>query len=338
MTTKSAPALLAVLSVLLTLAACGDGGDSDSVAPVPPVTTPPTDAQRSAAATATANSNPACAEAVLGPFYWEIGDSAGVKVSGSVGTGVNATTEMAIASASKWVYSSYVVQKVGVRSADVEFLNFTSGYTDLVLPLCQPSETVASCLGDKGELDLSTQGKFLYSSGHMQVHATSTMGLGSMDNNALTAEVTSTLGDFGFQYVQPQLAGGLAASAAGYAGFLRKILRNELAIGAVLGTHKVCTNPQTCASALGSPIDAESWNYSLGHWVEDAPTIGDNAFSSAGALGFYPWIDSTKTYYGVLARRAETEANAGYNSAVCGRLIRQAWVNAVAVTARSPSL
>ena len=63
------------------------------------------------------------------------------------------------------------------------------------------------------------------------------------------------------------------------------------------------------ASAVGTaantPVPStESWHYSIGHWVEDDPAVGDGAFSSAGAFGFYPWIDASKTYYGVLAREA----------------------------------
>ncbi len=53
--------------------------------------------------------------------------------------------------------------------------------------------------------------------------------------------------------------------------------------------------------------------------------VGDGAFSSAGAFGFYPWIDSGKTYYGVVARQVFAQ-NAGYDSARCGRLIRKAWI------------
>ena len=84
-------------------------------------------------------------------------------------------------------------------------------------------------------------------------------------------------------------------------------------------------------SPINSADTGEVWHYSLGHWVEDDPTVGDHAFSSAGALGFYPWIDKSKTYYGVLARDAGLEANAGYHSVQCGRLIRKAWTSATAL-------
>ena len=93
-----------------------------------------------------------------------------------------------------------------------------------------------------------------------------------------------------------------------------------------LGTHPVCTNPRTCANAENAPSPpGESWHYSIGHWVEDDPDVGDGAFSSPGAFGFYPWIDRTKTSYGVLARSA---ANGAIASVYCGRLIRKAWATA----------
>lgn len=321
---------LTALATALTLAGCGGGGSSQSGGPI---VVDPSDAVRAEAARVTATSNAACASSAIGPFYWEIGDGSRARAGGSVGSNApTAETVMSIASASKWVYSAYVLQKVGRRDSDAPYLNFTSGYTEMLLPLCQVNDTVASCLDGDDDIVPGNVGRFLYGSGHMQTHATRVMGLGAMDNAALTAEVQGTIGDFGFLYTQPQPAGGLVADAAGYAGFLRKVLRGELAIRGALGASSVCTNPDTCGSAIGGPIpDTESWSYSLGHWVENDPAVGDGAFSSAGALGFYPWIDQTRTYYGVLARRADAEANAGYHSAQCGRLIRQAWVTGVAV-------
>ena len=321
---------LAVISTVL-LAACGGGGESAAI--VAPPITEPTDADRAKAATDTANTNALCAASALGSYYWEVGDVNGATVSGTVGgSPPSATTMMSIASASKWVYSTYVLQKAGVRTSDVPVLNFTSGYTEFKLPLCSVSDTVASCVDGNDGQEADTVGEFFYGSGHMQHHALASMGLGNMGTSALTAEIFGVVGNFDMEYSQPQLAGGLVGNAAGYAEFLRSILRGTLVMRDSLGNNKVCTNSLTCSTALASPIsDTESWNYSLGHWVEDDPTFGDGAFSSAGALGFYPWIDSTKTLYGVLARRADGESNAGYNSARCGRLIRQAWVTGKAV-------
>ncbi|MEN9452787.1 MAG: hypothetical protein RLZZ369_1846, partial [Pseudomonadota bacterium] len=102
----------------------------------------------------------------------------------------------------------------------------------------------------------------------------------------------------------PQLAGGAQSSAQGYGQFLRSMLAGDLKLGALLGAHPVCTNPKACpGDALKTPIPStESWHYSLGHWVEDDATVGDGAFSSPGAFGFYPWIHANRQYYGILAR------------------------------------
>lgn len=100
------------------------------------------------------------------------------------------------------------------------------------------------------------------------------------------------------------------------------------AAGTHLETNPAC--PTACPSAaLSTPIPgSERWHYSLGHWLESDPSVGAGAFSSAGAFGFYPWIDADRTYYGVLAC-AVLRAQAGYESAQCGRLIRQAWLTGV---------
>jgi len=54
----------------------------------------------------------------------------------------------------------------------------------------------------------------------------------------------ATLGsDIALVYSQPQPPGGVVTTADDYARFLRKLLRNELQLGALLGAHAVCTNP-----------------------------------------------------------------------------------------------
>lgn len=335
-----------ILACAVAATSCGGGGSSVATAPPPPAPAPspappPSGDDRVDAATATAQNNGRCND--LGSFYWEIGDANGRLASGSVGAGApSASTTMSIASASKWVYAAYVVESVGVRADDVPYLNFTSGYNDFLLPLCAQNDTVQSCLLGHAGQDPDAVGRFDYDSGHMQHHAAEVMGLGSRDNDALSAEVQAELGLTGFQYTQPQLAGGLDASANSYAAFLRRILSGDLAIRNALGSHQVCTNPLTCDSALSTPLTTtESWSYSLGHWVEDDPDLGDGAFSSPGALGFYPWIDSSKSHYGIVARQSGpldgVDGPEGYRSAQCGRLIRQAWRTGEEVTEPSPT-
>lgn len=319
------------------VASCGGGSSTSSEAPP---SEPPTDAQRAAAATETANTNPMCNLATLGTYYWEIGDANGVKASGSPWGGPTAATSMWVFSSSKWLYAANVVQKRGVRDADVPYLNFTSGYSEFGnVPTCT-GDTVESCrVGGDGQ-DPATIGRFAYDSGHMQHHAANFMGLGPADDAALAADLNATVGNFGFSYTVPQLAAGVVVTPQGYAGFLRRVLRGELAIAGALGTHKVCAQsaaPGCNAAFTPDSIGTEAWNYSLGHWVEDDPTVGDHAFSSAGGGGFYPWIDRDKKYYGILARETVIESGAGYHSAQCGRLIRQAWMTGQAVSGTKPT-
>ncbi|CUA99471.1 hypothetical protein [Thiomonas bhubaneswarensis] len=239
---------------------------------------------------------------------------------------------MSIASASKWMYAAYVVQKKqGVLSADdVSFLHFTSGY--IKLSMCLPMQTVDSCVQyqSNGVLSPNAVGYFSYGGGHMEMHA-DLNGLGPMDSAALATEIMSQLGsEVSIAYSQPQPPGGVVTTPAAYAVFLRKMLSGQLLLGSMLGADQVCTNPATCPTALYTPVpQTESWSYALGHWVESDPVVGDGAFSSAGAFGFYPWIDASRTLYGILAPHVTTGNSVGYASAECGRLMRKAWISGV---------
>lgn len=296
-------------------------------------------AKRTAAARQTANENPACR--AIRPFYWAIGDATGPRADDRVGLAApRADTRMAIASASKLVYGSWVVEKRGgqLTPDDISFLHFTSGYTEF--DRCLKDQTVAQCQSlhnrriQNGGYVAADDGRFFYSGGHMQKHAT-TIGLGPDDNAALAADMGGLLGVDGFEYVQPQLAGGMRTSAAAYGRLLQRIVSGELRMRGLLGTHAVCTNPATCPTAAYTPVPSdESWHYSLGHWVEDDPAVGDGAFSSAGAFGFYPWIDAGKRWWGVLARFSadgldsdDPHQHPGAKSVYCGREIRAAWIS-----------
>ncbi|HSI50944.1 MAG TPA: hypothetical protein VLA61_21980 [Ideonella sp.] len=370
-------------TLTLMLAACGGGGDSstgnESAAAAPSdgstatsaettdggtseiaaaTTAAPTLAQRKAAATKVASKDASCTS--LTPFYWEIGNAAGKQANGTGGavTSTNkaptATTVMAVASASKWVFASTVIeQTAGSLSAnDVALLSMRGGYNNF--DSCSNTGTVASCLkepgrfgGTNGDHIAAQDGKFSYGGGHMQVLGNA-RGLGPDNNSLLASALRSQRGmSNSMSYINPQLAGGLATTATGYASFLRQILNGSYASTAkALGTQATCThtNGSDCTTAIFSPINQsrpggandisdERWHYSLGHWVEDDPTVGDGAFSSPGRFGFYPWIDKSKTWYGVLARTDAVNVNsadpkkAPYNTSMqCGRKIRAAWV------------
>lgn len=287
----------------------------------------PSAAQRAEAARATAQTNDKCR--AVQPFYWSIGDAHGVLADGRAGARApGATTQMPIASASKLVYAAFIAQQRQGRltADDVRFLTFTSGYTHF--RACRRGQTVAECeaMDRNAEHDASTEGKFDYNGGHMERHAM-LEGLGTLDDAGLARTINASLGT-SFRFVQPQPAGGIATSAAEYGDFLRRIVGGQLWMKSLLGTHAVCTSPQTCASAAASPLPAADVHYSIGHWVED-DREGDGAFSSAGAFGFYPWISRDETTWGVLARFAWGlgRAKAGVASMMCGREIRAAWTS-----------
>ncbi len=295
----------------------------------------PTLAQRAAAARAAAESaTNACA--AVRPFYWEIGDARGMLASGSVERAGHrgaptyaAHTVMAIASASKWPFAAYVVQREHGRLTpqQISMLNFTSGYTRF--RFCFRWQTVDGCLRRLGNGDRvdSEIGKFHYSGGHMQ-HLAAQLGLGAADNAALATAVHSELGDnIHFVYTQPQPAGGMAMDAASYARFLRGMMDGRLLLGRMLDADAVCADPGICPGrATYSPIpDGMGWYYGLGHWIEGTPGSAHAAYSSAGAFGFYPWISQDLRWYGIVARRAHS-FGAGVPSARCGIQIRAAWM------------
>lgn len=317
------------LSITAALAACGGGGGGGG-GDAPPDKAPPDQATRIAAAQQTASTNAYCA--AVSPFYYELGDRNGAILSGSPGATYSATTQMNVASASKWLFGAYVAEvRAGVLSTDdTRATHMLAGYASMGSG-CLPGATVASCFAMLGN-DTYTPAKldrYNYDSGHFQKWGVDN-GMAAMTGSDVAAAYLATLG-VTTTFNGPLLAGGAIMSAADYAVFLRRMLNSQLRITSLLGDQKTCTQPgAACPTADVSPITVEAWNYSVGHWVEDDPAAGDGAFSSAGAFGFYPWIDSSKTWYGILAREDMSGGNQGYASAQCGRLIRKAYVTGTA--------
>lgn len=276
------------------------------------------------------------------PYYWEIGDGEQVWVSGSEGADApGAHTEMPIASATKWIFAAYVLEKRRgqLSVADIDALTMRSGYTSFDLSSCiralparRRNQTVADCAAqaDNAHLTPSHQGKFFYNGGHFQQLGVQGLGLSAFNNEALATEFRQTLRlPLAFIWGAPQLGGGLRMSAADYASFLRTVLKGDLLLSEQLGAHSVCATPGLCADAVYAPVPAgQRWHYSLGHWVESDPATGDGAFSSAGAFGFYPWIDAQRRFYGVIARKQRGKGM-GASSAECGRRVRAAFLEAV---------
>ena len=314
-----------LIALGMTLTACSS----------PPAMTPGPEAMdlslaRRAAVEQTIKSRPECT--ALPAFYWEIGDPSGPLASGSVGTSFTATSRLNVASASKLVWGAYVVErfKDSVDAIDFRAMSMQSGYTDLTYTSCVTAASVQDCLntGKNGQLTPSAVDHFFYGGGHFQKQAVD-LGLGALGNSALGAEVKKYVGaELDLGYSSPQPAGGLQTTPTAYAAFLRKLLAGQLALSAKLGARPVCTLPAACPTALSSPAPY-AWHYSYGHWVEDEPDTGDGAFSSPGAFGFYPWVDASKSYYGILARYS-LSSQAYLESAACGRLLRKAFITGIA--------
>jgi hypothetical protein len=292
------------------------------------------DADRAGAAQTTAQTSALCTK--ITPFYWEIGDKGSAIVSGTTGSGViTSATQLNIASASKLWWGAYVVErfKSSLSQIDMPSMTMMSGRTNFTD--CMGAVSVDACCelagtdgGTNCDVEPADVSHFFYGGGHFEGYA-SALGLGADDDAALVTELASKLGaELHFAFTQPQLAGGMKMSAADYAQFLRKILSGGLAIHDHLGENAVCTLPgASCPTAHYSPAPL-AWHYSYGHWVEDEPQTGDGAFSSAGKFGFYPWIDASKTYYGIVARE-DFSVGAYYASALCGRAIRTAFMTGV---------
>ncbi len=315
-----------------------------------------------AAAIATATQNRLCTG--ITPFYWEIGDATGTLVSGSEGVdgqgaAVTPGTMMNVSSSSKWLYGIYVAQIRGslanLTPTDVNFLHMTSGYTNIggdqnpagTCPNADNPNTINVCLQQLNPVnhlpysyqDPATVGIFDYDGGHMQNHAGLYSPLGDIANTALGAAVSRKLGDgVKFIYTQPLIPGAVYTNPGQYALVLKHIVDGTLVMRDVLGTFPVCTKTSATCNSLNSPIP-EAWHYSIAHWVEDDPsTHGDGAFSGPGGQGFYPWVEASKQYYGMVARVATGPQRQGFQSVQCGRLIRRAWDTGIQQMGRLPSL
>ena len=89
--------------------------------------------------------------------------SGSVNATGSSLT-YTASTVVNIASASKWLYGAYVVERrgaAGLSGSDIKFLNFRSGYTSFTS--CSPTQTVGSCVAasTNGVYTPASDGKLL---------------------------------------------------------------------------------------------------------------------------------------------------------------------------------
>lgn len=318
-----------------------------------------------AAAENAAATNESCMEVAASGFYWEIGDVNGAITSGSEGSNPPAADQLLyVDSASKWVFGAYVLQRRGGLSglqpgtsggyanSDVAYLQLGDGYAD-VAPGCTASDTVAQCFarGSNGTQTAGNIGKFYYGGGDFLAMANNSLGLSDMNASELAAEIERYIPGISITMFSPQPAAGMELTPGDYAKFLRQVLSGALVMSDALPAHNWCTNPNSsggklkkgakyCATAAYAPPmpDKIAFEYGLAHWIEHDPDSandggvpGDGAFNSLGADGFYPWIDASKTYYGILAPttaeiEVKTRTKDYQKTLLCGQAIRQAFV------------
>lgn len=266
--------LVALLLLLPTLAHAQlmllRGGSSAGSGPLP---------NSVAAAIATANNNALCIN--LYPFYWEIGTVAsgatplvaqsvgfsalyagtpGHNVQNSIiplGTQMTVSTNVTLASASKWVYGAYVVQRRGGISSlttgntgDIGFLHFASGYDQMGNASVCPYPTyttINNCLASNAlysQQNAPDIGVFHYDTGHEQNHASQNFStLANTPDTQLAAAIWTTFGiGQPMVYSSPVPAIGLYGNGLEYRNFLQNILNGTLLIGQNLNANTICTN------------------------------------------------------------------------------------------------
>nr|WP_253899535.1 hypothetical protein [Corallococcus carmarthensis] len=328
---------------MLALGIAGCGAPEDAVEPGEGVTWGTSRAALTVyeqAAQDTANEAASCKP--LGNFYWEIGDGAGRIYGLSRGSGVSATTVMPIASASKWLYVGAYVQSKGYANLtpdEKKRLNFTSGYIEENTTLCGAAgTTVSACYGTSFK-DVTYRplqnGRFFYNGGHMQKLALD--DIGARKGTGLVSVMDWLNPLLGTTFPESDsdvaVAGGFSGSAVQYRVFLMKLLNNQVALASKLTVDSVPAWPGGPNVAYTPWSAAGEAYYGLGHWIEGEPVNGTwtvTGHSSAGAFGFYPWVNAARTRYMVLARSRQLGEEEGEKSRACAQTVRKAYETGVA--------
>lgn len=315
--------------MLLGLAACGGSGGGGEAAPAPPLASDPW------TAVAAALENHGVEDLAL-----IVGDATGERYRYEKGA-FQVADPYAIASASKWLTGATVVALIeqGVMTLDdrpqdylpywtddpadprsqitlEQLLSFTSGFhRSPVQRGCIGNETydVQSCVLEWYAIgvDAPPGTTYFYGPVHMQVAAAmAEIATGQPWSQVVTLTIASPLGlsNTGFIGDNPLASGGARSSALDYAEFLRAQLVGDL-IGSSFDTLAAeRLSGIEIVSRPGSIDDGSvDWYYGLGVWREcnqpmwNASCDASVRVSSAGAFGWYPWLDLDNGYYAVLA-------------------------------------
>ena len=221
-------------------------------------------------------------------------------------------------------------------------LSFTSGLT--VEPPCldMPGANFEDCVNDIAAHNLgngSVPGEeFYYSPNHLQVAGMMAIkALGYESWQDVFSAFRSQTGLFQNSTYDlpslsnPRLAGGMHWIAEDYRSFLRAFANGSL-LSPALQTQAL--KDQTASAKMAySPVFValgEDWHYGFGLWLEcQSPEFNCAAAgrkSSPGAYGAYPFWDTARDYFGLLARQGAlgTFQN-GYAIDYSVRSLAEAW-------------
>jgi CubicO group peptidase (beta-lactamase class C family) len=195
-----------------------------------------------------------------------------------------------------------------------QLLSFTSGLAGEPLCLFNPKAVPEECARDvyNNQFKFKPGSTFFYSSTHMHIAGVmASQATGKPFSQLFREQIADPLkmsrqtrmvnvGD-----TNPFLAGGANSSANDYAKFLQALLNGQLLAKSRETMFRDWT-PAPVKIAY-SPV-GNYWHYGLGTWRECYDTSWTTQcaksmiVSGGGGLGWFPWIDLDKGYYGLIAR------------------------------------
>lgn len=203
-------------------------------------------------------------------------------------------------------------------------LSFTSGLNEDVLCNNSPQFDFFECvnnIADKhADLNNVPGTQFSYGSNHLQVAGAMAVSAGGYASWAeLFNDFKSVTGLFPNTYfnmpssTNPRLAGGMTWTAYDYVDFIRAF--RDADIYSSSGIVALATADHIGdATIVNSPAYSaleEDWHYGFGLWLEchNAAFVEscatDPTISSPGAYGAYPFLNTEKGYFGIVARQGE---------------------------------
>lgn len=181
-----------------------------------------------------------------------------------------------------------------------ELLSFTAGFEDPPLCASLAGADFLTCTERILESELTTPKRYYYGTHHMMVAA---RGLTSDDETYadLFGRFKADTGLFPSGYNQSEeLPLQFRTNAGEYLAFLQALLAGDVLDDDVVA--EMLSDQVGDKDIAMSPADdvGPGWKYGFGNWVHCEETC-DTQHHSAGARGFYPWVDLGNDTLGVVA-------------------------------------